>query len=101
MLTYATGASRLATPWKVALIRAQALANTALPNGLIVDPACGSGGFLVETLRYVWAKVEKKGEDLGWPRHEIEAEKQKLIDEMNNLKGVKTEKKSLKTNSPK
>ena len=31
----------------------------------------------------------------------IEAEKQKLIDEMNNLKGVKTEKKSLKTNSPK
>lgn len=43
MLTYATGASRLATPWKVALIRAQALANTSLPNGLIVDPACGSG----------------------------------------------------------
>ena len=43
MLTYATGASRLATPWKVALIRAQALANTQLPNGLIVDPACGSG----------------------------------------------------------
>ena len=32
----------------------------------------------------------------------IEAEKQKLIDEMNNLKGVKTEKKSLnKNNSPK
>ena len=31
----------------------------------------------------------------------IEIEKQKLIDEMNNLKGVKTEKKSLKTNSPK
>ena len=31
----------------------------------------------------------------------IEAEKQKLIDEMNNLKGVKTEKKSQKTNSPK
>lgn len=43
MLTYATGASRLATPWKVALIRAQALANTSLPNGLIIDPACGSG----------------------------------------------------------
>ena len=31
----------------------------------------------------------------------IESEKQNLIDEMNNLKGVKTEKKSLKTNSPK
>ena len=31
----------------------------------------------------------------------VAAEKQKLIDEMNNLKGVKTEKKSQKTNSPK
>ena len=31
----------------------------------------------------------------------IEAEKQKLIDEMNDLKGVKTEKKSQKKNSPK
>ena len=31
----------------------------------------------------------------------IEAEKQKLIDEMNNLKGVKTEKKSQNHNSPK
>ena len=31
----------------------------------------------------------------------IEIEKQKLIDEMNNLKGVKTEKKSQKKNSPK
>ena len=31
----------------------------------------------------------------------VAAEKQKLIDEMNELKGVKTEKKSLKNNSPK
>ena len=31
----------------------------------------------------------------------VNAEKQKLIDEMNNLKGVKTEKKSQKKNSPK
>ena len=27
---------------------------------LVLDPACGSGGFLVETLRYSWEKIEKK-----------------------------------------
>ena len=45
----------------------------------ILDPACGSGGFLVESLRYVWNKVEKKGIELGWPESEIEAEKQKAL----------------------
>ena len=49
-------------------------------------------------------KREENAEELTKQQQEInsiEAEKQKLIDEMNNLKGVKTEKKSLKTNSPK
>ncbi len=49
-------------------------------------------------------KLEENAEVLTKQQKEInsiEAEKQKLIDEMNNLKGVKTEKKSLNTNSPK
>ena len=50
-------------------------------------------------------KLEENAEILTEQQKEInsiEAEKQKLIDEMNNLKGVKTEKKSLnKNNSPK
>ena len=50
-------------------------------------------------------KIAENGEILTEQQKEInsiEAEKQKLIDEMNNLKGVKTEKKSLnKNNSPK
>lgn len=29
------------------------------------DPACGSGGFLVESLRYVWNKLEEKTTELG------------------------------------
>ena len=33
-------------------------------DDLIIDPACGSGGFLVESLRYVWSKVEKEGKSL-------------------------------------
>jgi type I restriction enzyme M protein len=52
----------------------------------ILDPACGSGGFLVEALRYVWGKLEQKGADLGWPETEIEAEKQKVA--IKNFRGI-------------
>ncbi|WP_461102970.1 N-6 DNA methylase [Spirosoma koreense] len=52
----------------------------------IIDPACGSGGFLVEALRHVWKKVEEKGRDLGWPDHEIFAEKQKVA--IKNFRGI-------------
>lgn len=48
------------------------------PGQKIIDPACGSGGFLVEGLRHVWAKTQEKGEQLGWPENEIESEKQKV-----------------------
>ncbi len=52
----------------------------------ILDPACGSGGFLVESLRYVWNKLEKKCIELGWPETEIEAEKQKVA--IKNFRGI-------------
>ncbi|ATX85127.1 hypothetical protein CU084_20945 [Bacillus velezensis] len=44
----------------------------------IIDPACGSGGFLVEGLRYVWSKVEEQGREYGWPEHEILRRNKKL-----------------------
>ncbi len=44
----------------------------------IIDPACGSGGFLIEALRDVWRKVERQCEELGWPAQEISAEKQRV-----------------------
>lgn len=52
----------------------------------ILDPACGSGGFLVESLRYVWNKLEVKAAELGWPEAEIEAEKQKVA--IKNFRGI-------------
>lgn len=55
-------------------------------NEKILDPACGSGGFLVESLRYVWNKLEKKAMELGWPDSEIEAEKQKVA--IKNFRGI-------------
>lgn len=43
----------------------------------IVDPACGSGGFLIEALRGLWEEIEQEAHELGWPDSEIESEKSK------------------------
>ncbi len=34
---------RLATPWSVAVAKAQLISSCELPSGIILDPACGSG----------------------------------------------------------
>lgn len=52
----------------------------------IIDPACGSGGFLVEALRHVWNRVEEKGKAYGWPESEIFAEKQRVA--IRNFRGI-------------
>ncbi len=38
-----TTAKRLATPWQVAFERSMRLAKMPLPDGVLLDPACGSG----------------------------------------------------------
>lgn len=45
-------------------------------KSMIIDPACGTGGFLIESLRHVWAKVDEKALELGWSKKRIDDEKQ-------------------------
>lgn len=52
----------------------------------IIDPACGSGGFIVEAIRDVWKRVEDKGESFKWPESEIFSEKQKIA--IKNIRGI-------------
>ena len=52
----------------------------------VIDPACGSGGFLVESLREIWRKIDLQGADLGWPEQEIFSEKQKAG--IKNIRGI-------------
>lgn len=47
-------------------------------NERIIDPACGSGGFLVEVLRNLWEQVDQHAKELGWPSPEAQVEKQKV-----------------------
>lgn len=58
-------------------------------NDKLIDPACGSGGFLIESLRYVWSQVKEEGEDLGWPDREIFADQQEVA--IKNFRGIDKE----------
>jgi len=52
----------------------------------IIDPACGSGGFLIDALKYVWDVADKKYGELGWKETQIE--KKKLEIATNNFRGL-------------
>ena len=52
----------------------------------IVDPSCGSGGFLVEALRYVWKKIDDEGKKYQWGDDEIKEEKMDFA--LNRICGI-------------
>jgi len=52
----------------------------------IIDPACGSGGFLIDTLKYVWDVAERKYQKLGWNERQIERRKIEIA--TGNFRGV-------------
>jgi len=53
---------------------------------LIIDPACGSGGFLVEALRHVWRKLDADGEKYHWNKNNLQEEKMEVA--LNKIRGV-------------
>ncbi len=52
----------------------------------VADPACGSGGFLVESLRRMWAEVEAEAKRLKWPEKETDADKQRVA--IRQIRGI-------------
>jgi len=52
----------------------------------IIDPACGSGGFLIESLRHVWKEVDIRGKDYNWSELEIDRKKQRVA--IDNFRGI-------------
>lgn len=56
------------------------------PDESIIDPACGSGGFLIVALEYLWRKIEKEGKRKGWSKNKIDSEKRKIASE--NIAGI-------------
>jgi len=44
----------------------------------IIDPACGSGGFLIIALEHVWKKLEKEAKRKGWSNELLAVKKREL-----------------------
>ena len=41
------------------------------PGERIIDPACGSGGFLITALAHVWGKLRKEAKRKGWSERQL------------------------------
>lgn len=68
---------RLATPWQVCMIRARQLEECDLPDGMVIDPACGAG-LQLAALSNVLGK-EALGVDIDESRAGMAAANQQLI----------------------
>ena len=55
-------------------------------NDKIIDPACGSGGFLIESLKFVWQQIDEKCNKLGW--NEVDKFKKKIDVATRNFRGI-------------
>src|SRR5271167_2635401 len=53
---------------------------------LIIDPACGSGGFLIDALKHVWQKIREEGKIFNW--NDSEVKKQEIKAASNCLMGI-------------
>ena len=52
----------------------------------MVTPACGSGGFLIESLRHVWKKLDNEGEKYHWNKSNLQEEKMEVA--LNKIRGL-------------
>ncbi|MDD5547825.1 MAG: N-6 DNA methylase [Candidatus Pacebacteria bacterium] len=64
------------------------MVNILDPNDedLIIDPACGSGGFLIEALRHIWRKLDAEGEKYHWNKNNLQEEKMEVA--LNKIRGI-------------
>jgi type I restriction enzyme M protein len=53
---------------------------------LVVDPACGSGGFLIVALEHVWRQIEEAAEQRGWDEKRVAEERRFIASQF--FKGV-------------
>ena len=48
------------------------------PGEMLLDPACGSGGFLIIALERVWQKIEAEGAAKGWTAVRVDRRKREV-----------------------
>lgn len=78
------GQGQFFTPRNVVRMMVELLDPT--DEDLIIDPSCGSGGFLVEALRYVWRKLDVEGKRYSWNDANLKEEKMEVA--LNKICGI-------------
>lgn len=48
------------------------------PGEMLLDPACGSGGFLIMSLEHVWQQIEAQQAKMGWSDVQLDRRKQEV-----------------------
>lgn len=48
------------------------------PGEALIDPACGSGGFLIVALEHMWSQVEKEARKKGWSDAQLERRRREV-----------------------
>src|SRR3989344_2713091 len=56
------------------------------PDELLIDPACGSGGFLIESLKHTWNNLEKQANEFKWS--ELALMEEKTATAIHNIRGI-------------
>lgn len=72
------------TPRNAVRVAIQAL--NPQPDDVLIDPACGSGGFLIEALRHKWALLNDRAKKLRWPQKELAGEQTKAA--VSTVRGI-------------
>lgn len=78
------GQGQFFTPRNVVRMMVEILDPT--DEDFIIDPSCGSGGFLVETLRYIWKKLDAEGVKFHWNSANLREEKMEVA--LNKICGI-------------
>jgi type I restriction enzyme M protein len=48
----------------------------------VIDPACGSGGFLIVALEYIWSKLDKEAEEKCWDKEYLARKRKELASKL-------------------
>jgi type I restriction enzyme M protein len=56
------------------------------PGEMIIDPACGSGGFLIVALEHIWQKLEVEAKQKAWSPAQLERKKRDVA--MRSVRGI-------------
>lgn len=56
------------------------------PDETVIDPACGAGGFLVESLRHIWSRLDQDAQKYQWNKAALLEEQNKAA--MSKIHGI-------------